>query len=78
MRMQNVEFDVHRLPITMHRIDKLDSSAENKIFVLKAARLVRKFISTDGTTYQITFRSILSHIAKFNEDTDRKLRAAFS
>ena len=77
MLMQNVEFDVHRLPITMYGIDKLDNAAENKINVLKATRLLRKFMKPDGATYQITFRSILSYLAKFNEETDRRLRAAF-
>ena len=77
MELQNVEYDVNRLPITMYRLDELDSSADNKIHILKAARLLRKFRAPDGTWRQITYKSILSHIAKFNEDTDRRLRAAF-
>ena len=77
MQMQNVEFDVHSLPVTMFRIDELDPIADAKISILKVAKLL-KFVGPDGRLYQFTYRSTLYQLAKFNEGTDRKLRAAFS
>ena len=31
----------------------------------------------EGTQYQLTYKAVLRYIAKFNEETDRRLRAAF-
>ena len=50
----------------MYLVKKLDASADNKIFILKCTRLLRKFRARDGTLHQITYKAILKYIAKFN------------
>ena len=54
MTMQNIEANLNSLPVTMYRIDHIDAESERKISILKAARLLRKFVGPDGKVYKFT------------------------
>ena len=76
MQMQNIKYDVNKLPMTMYLVH-LDDELDNIIFLLKGATMLRKFKDDDGNERQITYKQVLKYIAKFNEETDRRLRVAF-
>ena len=61
----------------MYRLGRIDAESERKIHVLKAATLLREFITTDGDTYKFSYKALLYQVGKLNENTDKELRAAF-
>ena len=76
MQIQNIKVEVNKLPMTMYLVN-LDNETENIIHLLKAAYMRRRFTDAEGTERQITYKQVLKHVAKFNEETDKKLRASF-